>query len=246
MFNYHLSDLPGYGKLFVAIFTTLMLGVMLWAALIFYVSQGLVDKNHLPAYLSENAAPEVDSTDFPQDVEDISSEDSSAVLAPIWDTTMKGQEVNLDTATADESTAVRKAVGHQAGEDRTIDMTGYDGDTDDGYVEGPTHFRKNIGLAHTHINGQTLLFFALGVVFLFTSAKAQTKKYVYWTFGIAVVLHNIGLTGRGFYSFFDDMLAISGVALLVIITYMAFVIYIDLAKPSRHATNNVNTSKTGQ
>ncbi len=92
--------------------------------------------------------------------------------------------------------------------------------------------RLNAGLAHTHINGQTLLYFVLGFLFLFTSTKDKIKKYVYWLFGITVFVHTVGLTGAGFFSIFDDLLALSGVALLVIIPYMCFLIIIDLFKLS--------------
>ncbi len=242
MFNYRLSNLPGYGKLFVALFTALMLCVTLWAALIYYVDEGVVDKNHLPAYLTQDASGLPDSGSLSQDNDDAS--DSEAVLAPIWDTTIKGEEVNLDTASAEESAQVKKAIGEQRAGDETIDMSGYDGDTDtsDDNSDQLTRLRKNVGLAHTHINGQTLLFFALGAIFLFSSAPDRTKKYVYWIFGIAVLCHNIGLTGRGFYSVFDDLLAVSGVAILVVIIYMAFLIFIDLAKPAG-ATTEAGNSK---
>jgi hypothetical protein len=65
-------------------------------------------------------------------------------------------------------------------------------------------------------------------VFLFTSASPKIKKTVYWIFGISILLHAIGLTGQGYYGIFDDILAISGVALLGIIVYMALLIYVDL------------------
>jgi hypothetical protein len=243
MFNYRLSDLPGFGKLFVAIFTALMLFVTLWAAFIYYVDEGVVDTNHLPAYLTQDNSQPADSSDFPQDVEDITDDDSSAVLAPIWDTTMKGQEVNLDTASPEESSTVKKAIGEQESGDRTIDMSGYDGDKDDETPDQLTHLRRNVGLAHTHINGQTLLFFALGAIFLFSSAPPRTKKYVYWIFGIAVLGHNIGLTGWGFYSIFDDLLSISGVTLLVVIIYMSFLIFIDLAKSGGDASAETERPK---
>ncbi len=95
---------------------------------------------------------------------------------------------------------------------------------------GESQLRHNVGLAHTHINGQTLLYFVIGFIFLFTSTKDKIKKYVYWIFGIAVFTHSIGLTGQGFYSIFDDLLALSGVTLLVVIPYMCLLIIVDLFK----------------
>ncbi len=100
----------------------------------------------------------------------------------------------------------------------------YDNDDDD----GESRFRHNLGLAHTHVNGQTLLFFVLGAVFLFTSVNKRTKKIVLWTFGLSIVFHAVGLTGEGFHWFFDDILAVSGVVMLVVIAYICLMIYVDL------------------
>ena len=163
-----LSNFSPPAKLFVGIFTTLMLCVCLWAVLIFYVEQGTVDSEHLPAYLQQG-----------------------------------------------EHTTTSNIVSTNSNE--------YKNDEE-------TDFRYNVGLAHTHINGQTLLFFAIGMIFLFTSTPDKTKKTVLWIFGISVFIHAIGLTGHHYHWFFDDILAISGVALLVVIAYMALRIYVDLGK----------------
>jgi hypothetical protein len=96
--------------------------------------------------------------------------------------------------------------------------------------EGESQLRHNAGLAHTHINGQTLLFFVLGFLFLFTSTKDKIKKYVYSIFGVAIFTHTVGLTGEYFHWFFDDLLALSGVTLLVVIPYMCLLIIVDLFK----------------
>ncbi len=104
--------------------------------------------------------------------------------------------------------------------------------------DGESQLRHNVGLAHTHINGQTLLYFVLGFLFLFTSTKDKIKKYVYWIFGVAVFTHTVGLSGQGFYSIFDDLLALSGVTLLVVIPYMCLLIIVDLFKlPEGSLTN---------
>jgi len=90
--------------------------------------------------------------------------------------------------------------------------------------------KHNVKLAHTHINGQTLLFFAMGFVFLFTSVKPKIKKIVFWVFAISVIVHNIGLTGENFYWLYSELVAVSGVLILVSIAYMAIVIYADLLR----------------
>src|SRR3989304_5576519 len=115
--SYRLSDLPAVAKLFVALFTSLMLCVCFWAGWLSTVEKGGHDKNNLPAYLQSDSA-------------------SSA-----------------------------HASEQESGEEHEDEH----GD-----------LRHNLGLAHTHINGQTLLFLAIGLVFLFTSVSPGRKKTVYW------------------------------------------------------------------
>lgn len=96
--------------------------------------------------------------------------------------------------------------------------------------EEVTDFEHNVKLAHTHINGQSLLFFAIGLIFLFSSAKPQIKNFLFWIFAISIVIHNIGLTGENYHWIYNEMIAVSGVLILVSIAYMAFVIYADLLR----------------
>lgn len=158
-----LSNLPGYAKLFVALFTSLMLCVCLWAAWLYTIEKGGIDEGNLPAYLQSDTPTTADTENHEQNEEH--------------------------------------------------------GD-----------LRHNLGLAHTHINGQTLLFFAIGLVFLFTSGKPKIKKTVFWTLGLSVLVHVIGLSGEGYHWVFDDILALSGLMILVTIVYMALLIFVDLAR----------------
>ncbi len=56
------------------------------------------------------------------------------------------------------------------------------------------------------------------------------KKILLIVFGSAILLHAVGLSGEGFHWFYDDILALSGLTLLVIIPYICFLIFIDLLK----------------
>jgi len=214
-----ISQLAPIGKLFVALFTTLMLLVCLWAVWIYTERRGQVDQDHLPAYLIDQPEEQVES-----EIEGIAA-DSAAVRAPVWDMEHHGEEEPFDSTDID---SMMEAAGYEA-EDYE---PGVDAEDNDDYVtpEGDDHFSHNLGLAHVHVNGQTLLFFALGAVFLFTSVSLKTKKWVLWLFAIMIVLHTIGLTGQGYNSVFDDMLAISGVLMLVIIAFMCLRIYVDLGR----------------
>ena len=202
--SFRLRNLPPYAKTFVGIFTALMLCVGIWAVWVFSARYGGVDQDNLPAYLRQN------SNDLRSDIEELQA-DSSAVMAPVWDKKQAGREQKIDSATL-------SAIEH-----RKIpkDVSRYEsgGDTD-----------RDLGLAHTHQNGQTLLFFAIGLVFLFTSVSPKVKGIVYWIFGATILLHTIGLTGRSHASIFRDMLPFAGFAILVMIAYMAFMIFADLAK----------------
>ena len=163
-----LNHLPGYARLFVALFVTLMLLVGFWAGWLYTVDKGTIDEDHLPAYLH----PDLDS--------------------------------------------------------QQVVLSGRAGSSDD-----QPDLRENLGLAHTHINGQTLLFFAMGLVFLFSSATPDLKNTLFSIFAASIVAHVIGLSGEGFHSIFDDILAISGVAIIVVMAFMAMLIYIDLVRPEK-------------
>lgn len=224
---FHLRDLPPQAKLFVGLFTALMLCVCLWAIGMLYESQGKPDNAHLPAYLQSATTDTVMIRDVPPDVQkDIHEiwEDSAAVLAPQWDSQSAGRTQKLDSAT------IARIAHRSLHENDEQNISGRAADQDE---RNERRFRRNLGLAHTHVNGQTLLFFAIGLVFLFSSASAKTKRILFWVFGVAVFFHAIGLTKRHTHWVFDDMLAVSGVAILVSICYMALIIFMDLARKPR-------------
>jgi hypothetical protein len=210
-----LSSFPPIAKLFVGLFTTLMLCVCLWAVWIYTIEKGEVDDDTAAALSAED---EIDAV----------ASDSSVVLAPIWDSGHAGAGIPLDNGEIDTMEEFADLV------------EGYDGVGDDQEYGGDaeSHIRHNLGLAHVHVNGQTLLFFALGGIFLFTSVKSRMKKAVLWTFAAVILLHTIGLSGEGHHWAFDDLLAISGVILLALIAYMCLTVFIDLGrKPSSKQIN---------
>jgi hypothetical protein len=205
-----LSSFPPIAKLFIGLFTTLVLCVCLWAVWIYTVERGEVDNKSTTASLT--AQDEIDEL----------ASDSSAVLAPIWDSGHAGQGIPLDNGEIDTMEEFADLV------------EGYDGVGDDqAYDEAESPLRHNLGLAHVYVYGQTLLFFALGAVFLFTSVKLWLKKLVLWLFAAMILAHTIGLTGAGYHWAFDDMLAFSGVILLALIAYMCLMIYVDLGRSPR-------------
>ncbi|MEW6411128.1 MAG: hypothetical protein AB1483_01495 [Candidatus Zixiibacteriota bacterium] len=229
--NIRLSELPPYGKLFVGLFTTLMLFVCLWAMAIFYVEKGLVtvDEYELSSGGYDTLPAEAADGNMALDIEGILA-DSASELAPDWDSNLLEEQVEYDSAELADS--FEKYDAQAVPYDQALEIEEYPGPDD------VDHIGHNLGLAHTHINGQTLLFFALGLVFIFTSVKPRVKKTVLLTFAVAVLVHAVGLTGEGFHWFFDDILAISGVAILVSIIYMALMIYVDLARGATAKANS--------
>ena len=206
----------------MAIFTTLMLFVCLWAMWIYYEREGKVDADKIPAYLQKADTAAVEMQALAQQAQEELSEiagDTLAVRAPVWDTQSAGQERKIDSA--DIMRMARLAIAEAREEDASTER------------ERKSRLSHNLGLAHVHVNGQTLLLFALGLVFLFSSASSGTKKVVYWAGGLTILAHAIGLTGEGFAEIFEDLIAISGVILLALFAYMALRIYVDLGrKPS--------------
>ena len=211
---FRLSNLPPYAKLFVAIFTALMLCVCFWAIWIYYEREGKISAEEIPAYSQQEE--ENGGISQVQEELNVIAEDTLAVYAPVWDTQVAGREQPIDSA--DIMRMARQAIAEAR--DEAIDAG----------EENESGLSHNLGLAHVHVNGQTLLFFAIGLVVLFSSAAAGTKKIVYWTGGITVLAHTIGLTGEGYAEIFEDILALSGVLLLGLFVFMAFRIFMDLAK----------------
>lgn len=203
-----LSSFPPIAKLLVGLFTTLVLCICLWAVWIYTVERG------------EEIEASAAASFTPQDEIDAIAADSEAVLAPIWDSGHAGQGIPLDSGEIDTM------------EESADLVKGYDGiGNDQNYgEEAESQLRHNLGLAHVHVNGETLLFFALGAVFLFTSVTLWLKKLVLWVFAAMILANAVGLSGAGYHCIFDDILALSGVILLALIAYMCLMIYVDLGR----------------
>ncbi len=223
--RWQLRYLPGYARFFVALVTGLMVFVTLFAAWLYTVESGQVDPTKMPAYLLEGSAKPIPA-DLAADLDEIAA-DSALVAAPIWDTLSRGQEHEFVSEHDHREEVIDSLLA-------TSVPAGYGlyGIADSGLsYRGKTLLRENLGLAHTHVNGQTLLFFALGLLYCLTSQSAGRKKLLLGLFGGLVLLHNGALVGRGFHPLFDDLLMISGIGLLSVIIYYAAAIAIDLARP---------------
>ncbi|MFZ5979920.1 MAG: hypothetical protein ACOYVF_04750 [Candidatus Zixiibacteriota bacterium] len=222
MEKFYLNNLPGYGKVFIGVFTALMLAVCFWAMFIVYIE--LFEE--MEDSLAEAVTSEINRTinehnaDLQrQEDAELLAEDSDAVLAPIWDSTFAGAEVRVDSISN---------VEHFRERDSEMAANVYNDEYD--YDAEVADLEENVKLAHVHVNGQTLLFFAIGLVFLFSTASPGVKKIIYALFGPAVLLHAIALTGDGFGEIYEILLYISGSVILLSITVMAACIFLDLRR----------------
>jgi hypothetical protein len=200
-----ISSFPPIVKLFVGIFTSLMLLVCLWAVWIYTVDRGEADTlayTQSPGLANESATATQPDTERRRGRDELSARDemeviesdSETALAPIWDTTHAGEPEPLDSSRIDTMESI-------------ADLTkGYDGvgDDDVSQVKGESHLRHNLG--------------------------PRVKETVLWAFALTVVAHTIGLTGEGYHSLFGDLLALSGVVLLALIGYMCLMIFVDLGR----------------
>ena len=216
---YRISGLPPAGKLFVGIFTALVLCVCLWSVHVFYIEEFADD------YEFEEVAFDYDEPayDAEEVAEQLLTEDPDAVHAPVWDSNQAGLEETLDVEELAEELS-----------EHAREVETYDGDYDD-YVDleaGENQYHENVGLAHTHISGQALLFFAIGLVFLFTSASTGFKKTVYWLLGLSIVAGTVGFTGAGYHTIFDILAIVGGAGLLIMVVIMAVIIFRDLGRKS--------------
>lgn len=230
--KFRLNNLPGYGKVFVGLFTALMLVVAGWAAFLVYFEKVVeMDEYYDESYTEEAWNGDEEYTNNNEAIAEearqedagLLAEDSEAVLAPIWDSTFAGREVQADSVSN---------VEHFRDRDKEMAVEGEvpmdDNDEVGLYEEGD--FEENVKLAHTHVNGQTLLFFAIGLVFLFTTVSGGIKKTLYWIFGPAVLLHLVGLAGQGYGEFYEIALVVSGSAILLSLAVMAVLIFLDLGR----------------
>lgn len=213
MFNISLSDLPPFGKLFVALFTTLSVLACFWAMTVFYLDKGLI-MHEEPVEYNEDYQ-QTDQEELQQDVEEILA-DSEAVLAPDWDSSFNDEGVALDSEELVE--------GFEKYESEKAGTKGWYEEDSEG------HLADNVATAHTHINGQTLLFFAMGLVFLFTSVRPKVKKITLSVLAVSILAYAIGLSGESFHWFYGDIFTISGLVMILTLLYMAVVVYIDLLR----------------
>jgi hypothetical protein len=192
--DFNLTKLPPDGKIFVGLFTFLMLAVFLWAGTLAVIESGIFGSD-------EEEQSALEQYDYQTDMETIMA-DSMAVTAPDW--SQGGQEEPINEE----------------------DLNKFNGGGESAW----DIFEENLKLSHVHLNGHTALYFALGVVFFFSTASPKTKTIVYWIFGVSIFLHAAGLAGLDSCIFGVIAVYVGAIPLLGSILYMSLRIFGDLGK----------------
>ncbi|UCD95091.1 MAG: hypothetical protein JSU69_03305, partial [Candidatus Zixiibacteriota bacterium] len=169
MFNdLTLGKLPPYGKLFVALFSVLVIIVVVWMLMVGAMEAGIVG-------FDESAYEEewYDEYEFEMDVDEIMS-DEEAVTPPDW--TDSGEQEPIEPE----------------------DIEKFEEEYEEEEYPFWLRFEDNAIRALEHIGSRAILYFAVGLIFMFTTYPAGAKKFFFWLLGILLILHVIGVTGHGF------------------------------------------------
>lgn len=203
-----LSSFPPITRLFVGLFTTLVLLGCLWAGWLFVVEWSDVGDADLSYPLTS------------EDEIDAIAADTAAALAPIWDTNHAGEPEPVDSGVIDTM------------EEFSDLVQGYDGVGNDDEYQEPLDYliRRNLDQALVQLSIQTLLFIALGTIFLLVSMRSWLKKFLLWVFAAAIMVNAVGLSGAGIHWFFDYLLTAARLVLLVVVLYICVMIYVELGK----------------
>lgn len=89
-------------------------------------------------------------------------------------------------------------------------------------------FQENVEWTLEHVGVQSLLFFAIGFLFMGTGIAGKTKKRIYWSGFVLIVLHMLGLSGCGFCTPANILLYVTGPLILVVFFAMTIMIMIGL------------------
>ena len=201
--QYSLSKWPSYGKTFVAVFALLIIGIVLWMFILGAMESKMFCSG--PTYDEYGVVPEKEAMEplF---------EESELVTPPDW--TDSGEQKVITKGDADDF--------------RNLDDYG----ELEPNVSFWNQFSANMGWSIEHFASESMLFFAVGFLFLFTGYSTKTKRFlIVWT-GVLIVLHAFGTAGFGFCWPSDFLMYGIGPLLLLTLLLMAVMILKDLGRKS--------------
>ncbi len=204
--GYRLSKLPKYGKTFVAAFALLLIGVVLWMVFLGAMESGMIGTSDELAgsdIIQEGAHQ--GEVEIPEEeaIEPL-IEDSELVTAPNWS---------------------------DSGEQRVITEADTSAFLDtEPAVPFRDAFESNLEWSMEHFASELLLFFAAGLLFLFTGYSDRLKRFLYIWLGILIFVHAIGMAGMGFCWPANAIMYVVGPLILLTFLVMAVMILKDLGR----------------
>jgi len=205
--EYRLSKLPRYGKIFIAAFAIMIIGVVLWMFVLGGLESGMVGNGDATVEeIAEEAVTDLGTIEEEEAMEPL-IEDSELVTPPDW------------------SDSGEQKVITEADEEKFADV----GDTAPA-ISFWEKFEENMEISMEHFSSEVLLFFAVGMVFLFTGYGGATKRFFYIFLAVLIVLHAFGVAGYGFCWPADIIMYVIGPIILLTLLVIAVMILKDLGR----------------
>jgi len=204
--EYRLSKLPKYGKTFVGAFAILMIGIVLWMFVLGGMESGMFfSEDETVAEIAEESVNKYGNIQEEESMEPL-IEDSELVTPPDW------------SDSGEQKVITEEDEGKFSDEDTEPAIPFWE------------KFEDNMESSMEHFSSEVLLFFAVGLVFLFTGYSAGAKKFFYIWLPILVVLHAFGVAGYGFCWPSNFIMYVVGPLILLTLLVLAIMILKDLAR----------------
>ncbi|UCD93619.1 MAG: hypothetical protein JSU69_07555 [Candidatus Zixiibacteriota bacterium] len=200
--DFNLTKLPAHGKLFIVLFGILIIMVIIWMALIALMEAGMLGDF---GQYGETMEP-YDEYDFQADMETIMT-DEDAVTPPDWADSGRQEPIEPE------------------------DIEEFEDFVEEEYaLTFWEKLKENLEWAMEHLATHALLFFAVGLVFIFTTYSPGTKRFFIWVLMLLIVLHVLGMSGSGFCTPANILMWVFGPILLVWLLIMDVMILANLKK----------------
>ena len=201
--NFNLPKLPPYGKLFVSLFCILILMIVVWMTVLGLMEAKIIGA---PEFDEESAIEEYDAQ---ADIQTIALDDQ-AVTPPDWSDS--GEQEPIESEDIDEY----EEFAEEQFDEEDYALTFWE------------KFKENMEWSMGHLSTQTILFFALGFLFVLTTYSAGVKKLFLWLLGIFSIVHAFGIAGFDFCWPATVFTWIGGPLLLIIMFIMALMILLNV------------------
>ncbi len=172
MKDFNLHKLPPCGKLFVGFFCIMVLLAMIWMAAVQVTESSLFVPYESEPYIDEDV--EGEAIEFEEDM-DI----TDAETPPEWEDSGQQEEIGPEDTEYFEEEEPEEF-------------------EEDYEYSGWVQFIDNLQWSLMRLATFALLYFAVGLLFFFTTYSYKSKKFLYWFLGIFIILFVISILGYGF------------------------------------------------